>query len=217
MPNYQFTIDNLAADGSFSVLRYNAEDTAALPERRSFCPGDFAGLAEFAPGLEQRAAQHWTPEVVAAFAGSQPQGIVTETDLEGLRQSCIEQSKLALADYLRANPLESAAHGGQPAFYTATAEKQALLAAAVTVAGLAGEGESRPVLWNAAGMPREEWSYAELCRLALEMDAYVAPLVAHQQALELQMKRCATEQELLAIAVDYSATAGTGNREGEGQ
>lgn len=122
-----------------------------------------------------------------------------------LRTAHIAESKILLAEYLDSNPLPSAAHGGETAYYTVTAEKQALLTSALMMAqGAMQAGIPYEITWNAAGQACEIWTMPELMQLAFEIAAYIKPFVAHQQKLEVLINACDTPDELEATIIDYS-------------
>ena len=111
-------------------------------------------------------------------------------------------SKAQLAEYLAAHPL-TYADGKQ---YSATSEKQNLLTSALTRHQIAtAAGVEAPLKWNATGEECTEWAYADLAALALAIAAYVEPLVAQQQAVEVAINACTTIDEVKAITVAYGA------------
>lgn len=57
--------------------------------------------------------------------------------------------------------------------------------------------------WNSTGEGCIDWSYNDLLTLSLNIAAYVAPKVAIQQNIELDIKACETMDEINAIVIDY--------------
>ena len=58
--------------------------------------------------------------------------------------------------------------------------------------------------WNDCGEVCETWSFEELFQLSMEIDAYVTPLVSLQQTMEVTINECITQEEVLAINVEYT-------------
>jgi hypothetical protein len=122
------------------------------------------------------------------------------TDLTALKSTRITQTKTALETYLAEHPLlwTDGKH------YSVTMDKQALLNNAIAVYQLGVQAGINPELtWNATGEECTEWEFNDLCALALGIAAYVKPLVAHQQALEVAIREAETAEELDAITVNY--------------
>ncbi len=133
------------------------------------------------------------------------EGFEEETMLPQEIAAKVAQSKSELAEYLAAYPLLSPAHG-EPALYSATSEKQALLTSTLVMAqGAAQAGVPYEVTWNASGHPCEVWEVPQLQQLAFEMAAYVKPLVAYQQGIEVALNACTTLAEVEAVAISYAA------------
>ena len=57
---------------------------------------------------------------------------------------------------------------------------------------------------------RIEWSYDDLLTLSLSIAAYVAPKVAIQQNIELDIKACETMDEINAVVIDYDRNGDNG-------
>lgn len=133
-----------------------------------------------------------------------------EAIIKPLIAAKIAQTKAVLAEFLAHNPLESSAHGGKTARYSVTSEKQALLTSEMLMAqGVAATGIAYEPKWNAAGQPSEPWTLPELQQLALEIAAYVKPLVAYQQGLEVELNKMAAHtgtsaEDVAAFVIDYN-------------
>jgi hypothetical protein len=124
----------------------------------------------------------------------------TPRDLHALKATRIAETKTALATYLEEHPLQWA----DGKHYSITAEKQALLNNALAVYQIGVQAGMNPELtWNATGEECMAWEFTDLCALALGIAAYVKPLVAHQQALEVAIREAETAEELDAITVNY--------------
>ena len=57
--------------------------------------------------------------------------------------------------------------------------------------------------WNAAGETCEVWTDSECIQFIVEMDAYVTPLVAKQQEIEIKIKEALTAEAVKAIEIPY--------------
>lgn len=122
-------------------------------------------------------------------------------DLDPLKAAKIAETKNALEAYLAEHPLLWT----DGKYYSVTAEKQTLLANTLEVYQIAVSAGQQPELtWNATGEECVVWAYADLCVLALGIAAFVKPLVAHQQALEVAIRAAATADELDAVVIDYA-------------
>ena len=64
-------------------------------------------------------------------------------------------------------------------------------------------GIDYPLKWNSTGAECTEWEYSELLALSLSIAAYVAPKVAMQQAIELEIKATETMEQLDKVVIDY--------------
>jgi hypothetical protein len=86
-----------------------------------------------------------------------------------------------------------------------TAEKQSLLNNAIAVYQLKLQAgfENPEIKWNATGEECTIWTIEELSSLALAIAAYVEPLIAKQQAIEVQIRECKTLDELMEIEINY--------------
>ena len=112
----------------------------------------------------------------------------------------ISDSKKKLAEWLAANPIQFT----DGKFYSVTEEKQTLLNSNLASYERALNAcVDYPLKWNATGETCVDWTYSELLTLSLAIAGYVAPKVAIQQAVELQIKVCTTLEECEAITIDY--------------
>ena len=135
------------------------------------------------------------PEPIAPPAESAP-------DLTALKSDRIAETKTALADYLEAHPIQ----WSDGKHYSVTAEKQSLLNNTIAVYQIGVQaGHPAELTWNATGEECAVWEFADLCALALAIAAYVKPLVAHQQALEVAIMAAETAEEVSVIEIDYAA------------
>lgn len=121
-------------------------------------------------------------------------------NLDSIKSNKISQSKKLLAKYLEFNPL-TYTDGKQ---YSVTAEKQNLLTSALTRYQLAqSAGITADLKWNATGEECIVWEYNNLASLALAIAAYVEPLVAKQQNIEISINACTTVDEVNNIVIEY--------------
>lgn len=124
--------------------------------------------------------------------------------LEANKTNKIEESKVLLAEYLETHPLTSNCHGGVEAQYSVTAEKQSLMASNYLTYTIAKQsGLDAELTWNATGEECEVWTEEEFVVLVLQIGAYVKPLVSLQQSYEVQIRNCATQEELDDITISY--------------
>lgn len=115
-------------------------------------------------------------------------------------QTRIEETKDLLKEFLQNNPLLFT----DGKLYSVTADKQTLLANAIQVYQMKIQASLPAILkWNATGEECTAWSVEDLTALALAIAEYVEPLVAKQQALEVQIRNCTSLEELNAIVIDY--------------
>ena len=112
----------------------------------------------------------------------------------------IAESKEKLADWLQNNPMLHT----DGKYYSVTTEKQALLNGNLASYERAKSiGVEYPLKWNSTGSSCLEWEYNDLLTLSLTIAAYVAPKVAIQQNIELDIKACETMDEIDAVVIDY--------------
>lgn len=126
------------------------------------------------------------------------------TSLEDYKAAKIAESKGVLAEFLEEHPL-TYTDGNQ---YSVTAEKQSLLTSALARYQIAVAAGQTPALkWNATGQECTEWTYENLAALALSIAAYVEPLVAQQQAIEVQIRSCETIEAVKAVNISYAVAS----------
>jgi hypothetical protein len=112
----------------------------------------------------------------------------------------IIESKAMLAEWLANNPMlySDGKH------YSVTEEKQTLLNNNLTSFERAEQaGIDYPLKWNATGEECTEWEYDDLLILSLTIAGYVAPKVAAQQAVEIEINACETAEQLAEVVIDY--------------
>ena len=120
--------------------------------------------------------------------------------LDDEKTAKIAESKVKLAEWLHKNPMLYT----DGKYYAVSAEKQNLLNSNLTSFERAeAAGVTYPLKWNATGEECTEWEYADLVGLSLAIAAYVAPQVARQQAVEIEIKACKTAEELAEVVIYY--------------
>lgn len=120
--------------------------------------------------------------------------------LEGIKTVQITKTKSGLSDYLSAHPYETS--DGKK--YSVTFEKQSLLANEIATYQLAtAAGQEYKLTWNTTGEECVEMAIEQITALALQIAAYVKPLVSYQQTKEIEIKDCATVEAVLAVEVNY--------------
>lgn len=130
--------------------------------------------------------------------------IIPEEDLSPLRLQMINESKIALKNYLASHPLYSNAHNKKYDYYTVTEEKQSLLTSEfMGYQVLKTAGIETSFSWNAEGKPCEVWTETEGVQLIGEIRAYVKPLIEYQQKKEILINNATTKEELQNIIIDY--------------
>ena len=123
-----------------------------------------------------------------------------KAQLEQQKEYKISYSKQALKDYLANNPMKWL----DGKYYSVTSEKQSLLTSNLALYQVsAAAGSAFKLTWNSTGDECTEWTYENLCALALAIGSYVKPLVSTQQELEIKIKGCTTKDELNAIEIKY--------------
>lgn len=126
--------------------------------------------------------------------------IVTAEEIEAHKTKRIQESKILLAKWLNDNPILYT----DGKYYSVTEEKQALLNGNLASYERAKSiGVEYPLKWNSTGSSCVEWEYNDLLALSLTIAGYVAPKVAIQQNIELDIKACETIDEIDAVVIDY--------------
>lgn len=126
--------------------------------------------------------------------------VVTVEEIESHKTKRIQESKILLAKWLNDNPILYT----DGKYYSVTEEKQALLNGNLASYERAKSvGIEYPLKWNSTGSSCVEWEYNDLLALSLTIAGYVAPKVAIQQNIELDIKACETMDEINAVVIDY--------------
>ena len=129
--------------------------------------------------------------------------VVTAEEIEAYKTKRIQESKILLAKWLNDNPILYT----DGKYYSVTEEKQALLNGNLASYERAKSVSIEyPLKWNSTGEGCTDWSYNDLLTLSLNIAAYVAPKVAIQQNIELDIKACETIDEIDAVVIDYDET-----------
>ena len=133
--------------------------------------------------------------------------VVTTKEIEAHKTKRIQESKILLAKWLNDNPILYT----DGKYYSVTEEKQALLNGNLASYERATKaGIEYSLKWNSTGEECIEWSYDDLLTLSLSIAAYVAPKVAIQQNIELDIKACETMDEINAVVIDYDRNGDNG-------
>nr|DAH42371.1 MAG TPA: protein of unknown function DUF4376 [Caudoviricetes sp.] len=120
--------------------------------------------------------------------------------LDEVKEDKIAQSKEDLKDFLANNPMQWL----DGKYYSVTSEKQSLLTSNLALYQVStAAGQPFKLTWNSTGEECSEWTYENLCALALAIGAYVKPFVSKQQEIELDIKDCSTKAEVEAIEIKY--------------
>lgn len=126
---------------------------------------------------------------------------IVNPELDKLKNEKIAESKTLLAEYLSSHPLFSKAKYEEGRYYTVTEEKQRQLTSKMAMYNIYSQQSlSYPLLkWNDVGNICEDWTVEELTKLAMEIDAYVTPLVEKQQAYEKMVQKVSSIEEFNMI------------------
>lgn len=126
---------------------------------------------------------------------------IVNPELDKLKNEKIVKSKILLAEYLSSHPLFSKAKYEEGRYYTVTEEKQRQLTSKMAMYNIYSQQSlSYPLLkWNDVGNICEDWTVEELTKLAMEIDAYVTPLVEKQQAYEKMVQKVSNIEEFNMI------------------
>ena len=129
----------------------------------------------------------------------------TPDPLQTLKENQIKLSKNNLSKYLEDNPLFSKCKYEDGRYYNITSEKQQQLTSKVLMATMYQQaGLPYRLTWNDSGDICEEWDLSQLQQLSMEIDAYVTPLVSVQQHIEVDIKNCTTQEEVLQVNVEFT-------------
>ena len=126
---------------------------------------------------------------------------IVNPELDKLKNEKIVESKTLLAEYLSSHPLFSKAKYEEGRYYTVTEEKQRQLTSKMAMYNIYSQQSLSYSLlkWNDVGNICEDWTVEELTKLAMEIDAYVTPLVEKQQAYEKMVQKVSNIEEFNMI------------------
>ena len=120
------------------------------------------------------------------------------------RKELIELSKSLLAEFLLNNPLKSSVKDDKEKYYNVTSEKQNLLYSNIATYQVAQQlGMSFPLEWNSMGEVAKPWTIEEMMKLFIEIKAYVSPIIAQQQEIEIVINNCKSIEELQKVNIEY--------------
>lgn len=129
----------------------------------------------------------------------------TVDPLQTLKNNQIKLSKNNLAKYLEEHPLISTVKYEEGRYYNVTAEKQQQLTSKILMAIMYAQmNVPYNLTWNDTGDICESWELAQLQQLSMQVDAYVTPIVSLQQTMEVKIKECNTQDEVLNISVEFT-------------
>ena len=141
-----------------------------------------------------------TKDEYLAITGIEYENPSRTTDFESIKLNKIELSKTKLAEWLETHPYQYT----DGKYYSVTEEKQALLNGNLSSYERAtNTGIPYPLKWNSTGEECVDWEYSDLIALSLSIAGYVAPRVSAQQAFELEIKACASLEDLEKIVIAY--------------
>lgn len=123
-----------------------------------------------------------------------------EPTVSEVQENQIKLSKLYLATYLEENPLFSTVKYEDGRYYNVTLQKQYSLTDRLLKHTIF-KG-TKPLYWNSVGETSEIWTYEELLKLSTEIEDYVNPLVELQREVELRIRECTTQEEVLAVDIN---------------
>lgn len=120
------------------------------------------------------------------------------------KKELIELSKSLLAEFLLNNPLKSSVKDDKEKYYNVTSEKQNLLYSNIATYQVAQQlGMSFPLEWNSMGEVAKPWTIEEMMKLFIEIKAYVSPIIAQQQEIEIVINNCKNIEELQKVNIEY--------------
>lgn len=159
------------------------------------------------PEPEEQEVPEYTEEELAAM--QEQDAIQSLASAKGVK---IKQSKVALANFLKNNPILWT--DGE--YYAVTEEKQSLLTSQLSLYSIAQQaGVPYELKWNSTGDVCKVWSIEDLTALTLTIGAYVQPLVSYQQTVEVAVKNCTSIEDVNSIVIDYSTVHGVVSNEEE--
>ena len=123
-----------------------------------------------------------------------------KTRLNEIKDAKITKSKTDLKEYLASHPLQWV--DGE--YYSVTEEKQALLTSNLAAYQISvAIGDPVELTWNTTGERCKVWTYENLAALSLAIVKYVKPIVSKQQDIEIQIKNCASKEDVEAVEIKY--------------
>lgn len=126
-----------------------------------------------------------------------------ESKLESLKMNQIKISKSNLSTYLEENPLFSTVKYEDGRYYNVTLEKQySLTDRLLKYTVFKNAGGNYVLWWNSVGQTSERWEYKELLQLSTEIEEYVNPLVELQREVELRIRECTTQEDVLSVDIN---------------
>lgn len=123
-----------------------------------------------------------------------------EPTITELQENQIKLSKSNLSAYLEENPLFSTVKYEDGRYYNVTLEKQYSLMDTLVKHTIFNS--AKPLYWNSVGDTSEIWEYEELLQLSIEIEDYVSPLVELQREVEVKIRECKSQHEVLAVDIN---------------
>ena len=176
----QITIDenNVVTGASVGGLVTGGIDVEEIPEEVMNCP------------------ERW----IYTDGNFEPNPNYTDNSLQLAKEIKIVDSKIQLAEWLAANPMQYTDGN----YYSVTEEKQSLLNSNLASYERAkAAGLEYPLKWNSTGSECVAWEYSDLLALSLMIAAYVAPKVSMQQSIEIAINACESIEKLNEIVISY--------------
>ncbi len=191
---------------NYTIIRSIGTDMVALTEdpdhpKYIITLAQSSNVADLVPQLQEK-IKSLQAELLKLTTPVDP----SQMDLDELKEYQIAQSKKNFSEYLEQNPVKSTCHGGVEAQYTCTLEKQTLLnnaIAMVEIHAAMGDTGYKPSWNNHNGECTYDWTKEELVALALDIEAFVHPLLSQQQAMESQIRAASTKEEVNAVRITF--------------
>lgn len=177
-----------------TVSKENAKNISELSKQTAKVGEDVGVITQKAESLDKR------------LVAIEPILDYTTLPLDQAKKFRVEESQMALAAFLADNPIISSCHGGKPALYSITKEKQAYLQSMIGTAQIAlANGIEYKPSWNATGEAcTYDWTLEELQILAMQIETVVRPLVSKQQMIEKEIIAAKTMEALSAVTITYA-------------
>lgn len=191
---------------NYTILRSIATDEQDLidnPESVKYYVvlAEPSNIGTIVPQLQERLT-----EIESTLVDLTAPADITQMNLTDAKAYQITKSKQNLEAYLAANPIQSSCHGETPAYYACTLEKQSLLNNAIAMAEIhaAAGDDTYKISWNATGEEcTYDWTKDELVQLAIEIEAFVKPLISQQQSMESQINACETVDDVIDVNITF--------------